>query len=490
MKDLQLGTTLEQKGNLEEAVFAYRRAVKNEPKSAQAHHFLAKALTKKGYWQEAINHYHKTIELEPKFFNSCQEMGRYLAKLNHRDKAINLYQKIGDTLAKKNLFQEAITVYEQAIELNLDQKWFYLYIGDIYNRQGNSAAAIDAYLKAIELAPEFWQPHDRLLIKVQRDRLETELLERMIEPYQEVIRKRPDYLLGYSNLGDILTKLGRLDEAISCYQNASYRQNLKLKPKFIEQAWDAGKRGQTPKFVIIGSMRCGTTSLYEYLTFHPQFVPAIKKEVKFFNFNFGAGKEWYLAHFPAIAEGKNYVTGEGSPDHLYYPEVAPRILELFPDMKLIVMLRNPIDRSISQYYHWRKVGAEFRSLQDAIADEIDLIKEMAQPYFDGKIARKGGSGCLLESVYIYFLEKWMSIIPKEQFLILKSEDFYQNTPATLDQVFKFVGLPNYQLTDYKTYNAGSYSNIKPEMRQLLVECFRPHNQRLEEFLGMKFDWDR
>ncbi|GAB4234754.1 MAG: hypothetical protein Kow0049_18840 [Stanieria sp.] len=489
MKDLQLGATLEQQGNLEEAVFAYRRAVKTEPKSAQAHHRLAKALTKKGYWQEAINYYHKTVELEPKLFNSCQELGRYLIKLNHQDKAISLYQKIGETLAKKNLFHDAITIYEQAVELDLDQKWFYLYIGDLYNRQGDSLAAIDAYLKAIAIAPEFWQPHDRLLIKVQREKLAPELLERMIKPYQEVIRKSPDYLLGYSNLGDILTKLGRLDEAISCYQNASYRQNLKLKPKFVEQAWDAGKRGQEPKFVIIGSMRCGTTSLYEYLTFHPQFVPALKKEVKFFNFNFDAGKEWYLAHFPAIAEGKNYVTGEGSPDHLYYPEVAPRILELFPDMKLIVMLRNPIDRSISQYYHWRKVGAEFRSLKDAIADEIELIKKMSQPSFDGNLSRKGNSGCLLESVYIYFLEQWMSIIPKEKFLILKSEDFYQNTPATLNQVFDFIGLPNYQLKDYKTYNAGSYSDIDPEMHQLLAECFQPHNQRLEEFLGMKFDWD-
>lgn len=488
MKDLQLGATLEQQGNLEEAVFAYRRAIQTEPKSAQAHHLLAKALTKKGYWQEAINSYSKTVELEPKLFNSCQELGKYLIKLNHQDKAINLYQKVGETLAKQEFFQEAIALYEQAVELDLDRKWFYLYIGDIYNRQGDSSAAIDAYLKAIDLAPEFWQPHDRLLIKVQREQLPTELLEKMIEPYQEVIRKRPDYLLGYSNLGDILTKLGRLDEAISCYQNASYRQNLKLKPKFVEQAWDRGKRGQEPKFVIIGSMRCGTTSLYEYLTFHPQFVPALKKEVKFFNFNFDAGKEWYLAHFPAIAEDKNYVTGEGSPDHLYYPEVAPRILELFPDLKLIVMLRNPIDRSISQYYHWRKVGAEFRSIKEAIADEIGLIKEMAQPSFKGKLERKGGSGCLLESVYLYFLEQWMSVIPKDQFLVLKSEDFYQNTPEVLNQVFDFIGLPSYQLQDYKTYNAGSYSNIDPETRNILAECFQPHNQRLEEYLGMKFDW--
>ncbi len=489
MQDLQVGHQLEVEGQLDKAITTYRKAVQSHPNSAEAHHTLGKALTKKGYWKEAISCYQEAVKLDLSLLTACNELGNYLKNLGHTDKAIDLYKKVGETLNRIDKLDEAIAVYQEAIKLKLDPKWFYLYIGDIYNRKDDQQASIDAYLQAIEIAPEFWQPHDRLLIKVQRLKLKPKLLKQLIPAYRKVIQKKPDYLLAYSNLGDILTKLNRLDEAVDCYQAASYRQNSQLKPEFVETAWDSEKKGEVPKFIIIGSMRCGTTSLYEYLTYHPQFVPAIKKEVKFFNFNYESGKEWYLAHFPSIREGSGYITGEGSPDHLYFPKVAKRIIELFPDMKLIVMLRNPVERSVSQYYHWIKVGAEHRSLEDSIASDLELVQEMVSPSFDGKIKRKGKAGCLLESVYVHFLEKWMSVIPKEQFLILKSEDFYQDTPKVLSQVFEFVGLPQYELQEYKTYNAGSYSKIDESTRQRLVECFRPHNQRLEEFLGMKFGWD-
>ena len=489
MQELEVGQQLEEQGKLQEAILAYRKAVKAESNSVAAHHSLAKALTKKGHWKEAIRCYQKMVEIEPSSFDTCHKLGKYLKQLGYLDKAIALYKQVGDSLSKKNQLDKAIQLYQVAIELDLDPKWFYVYIGDLENRRGNLEAAVTSYLKAIKIAPEFWQPHDRLLIKLQRQELSTELMESMIPVYQEVIEKRPDYLLSYSNLGDIFTKVGRIDEAISQYQTASYRQNLKLKPEFVDQAWDDKKKGQEPKFIIIGSMRCGTTSLYKYLTFHPQFVPAMTKEVKFFNFNFEAGKDWYLAHFPPIREGSSYLTGEGSPDYLYYPIVAQRIHDLFPDMKLIVMLRNPVERAISQYYHWVKVGAEYRSLEASINSDLELVRKMANPAFDGKLKRKGKTGCLLESVYIYFLEKWMSIFPKEQFLILKSEDFYTNTAKTMREIYDFIGLPDYQLSEYQTFNAGCYDKIDTSTRRTIVESFRLHNQRLEEFLDMRFNWD-
>lgn len=493
MKDLQIGNQLEQEGKIDKAIDAYNRAVKVEPKSVEAHHHLAKALKSKGYWNQAIAAYQKLAELRPENLEIINELGTYLISLGYKEKAIDLYKETGEVLAKslalKKELETYISVYQEAIKIGVEPQWFHLYIGDVYSRQGDLENAINSYLKAIEIAPKFWEPHDRILLKVQREPVPWELLEKMIDFYQEVIRKCPDYLLAYSNLGDILTKLGRKKDAINCYQTGSYRQNSILKPRFVEQAWDSTKKGQQPKFIIIGSMRCGTTSLYEYLTYHPQFVPALKKEVKFFNFNYESGKDWYKAHFPSILEGSGYITGEGSPDHLYYPEVATKIKELFPDMKLIVMLRNPVERSISQYYHWVKVGAEYRSLEKAIADEIELIEQMASPNFNGVIKRKGDSGCLLESVYIHFLEKWMSVIPKEQFLIIKSEDFYANTADSLRQVYDFIGLPDYQLPEYKTYNANAYDKINKETYNTLEKCFLPHNQKLEEFLGMKFDWN-
>ena len=83
----------------------------------------------------------------------------------------------------------------------------------------------------------------------------------------------------------------------------------------------------------------------------------------------------------------------------------------------------------------------------------------------------------------------MTVFPKEQILILKSEEFYSNPSATMKQVHRFLNLPDYQLTEYRNYNPGSYSLISDKLRQQLVEFFHPYNQELEEYLGMEFNWE-
>jgi hypothetical protein len=98
-------------------------------------------------------------------------------------------------------------------------------------------------------------------------------------------------------------------------------------------------------------------------------------------------------------------------------------------------------------------------------------------------------GDLLFGLYVYFLEKWMAVFPREQILILQSEDFYAHPAATLTQVFDFLGVPDYPLPAYPNYNPGSYSPMTEDLRQILADFFRPHNQRLEAYLGMKFNWD-
>ena len=93
------------------------------------------------------------------------------------------------------------------------------------------------------------------------------------------------------------------------------------------------------------------------------------------------------------------------------------------------------------------------------------------------------------SLYIHFLKKWINIFPKEQLLILKSEDMYENPAATTKQVFDFLDLPYYELLEYKHYFPGSYPPINASLRSQLSELFQPHNQKLEEYIGMKFNWN-
>lgn len=98
-------------------------------------------------------------------------------------------------------------------------------------------------------------------------------------------------------------------------------------------------------------------------------------------------------------------------------------------------------------------------------------------------------GYLWRGLYLPFLEKWMSIFPREQFLIIRSEDFYQNPSQVFNRVLDFLGLPSYELSNYCSYNSGRYPQIEPSVYSQLRDYFYPHNQRLQDFLNLEFDWD-
>ena len=116
-----------------------------------------------------------------------------------------------------------------------------------------------------------------------------------------------------------------------------------------------------PDFVIIGAMKSGTTSLYDFLIKHPAIAPAAKKEVMYFStwYKYKLGKLWYRSNFPTnLSRSAFYkkttqrlLSGEASPPYLFYPMVPGRMKGVLPDVKLIVILRNPVDRAYSHYHH-------------------------------------------------------------------------------------------------------------------------------------------
>lgn len=261
-----------------------------------------------------------------------------------------------------------------------------------------------------------------------------------------------------------------------------------------------------PTFIIIGAQKCGTTSLYNYMIEHPQILPASMKELHFFNWRSKQGNrktaegvDWYLSQFPTIPSGKDLITGEATPDYLLDPYTPQRMFKLLPDVKLIVILRNPVDRAVSQYYHNRSIKKRMMeplSFREAIAKEPERInneksKLMLDENYRSLFHRK--YSYVERGLYIEQLERWMSIFPRENFLILKSEEFFKNRDLTLRQVFNFLGLPHHQITNQKKYNElhskQFYKPISQKIRSTLAEYFKPYNQRLEEYLGMKFNWD-
>jgi len=244
-----------------------------------------------------------------------------------------------------------------------------------------------------------------------------------------------------------------------------------------------------PNFIIIGAQKCGTTSLYQYLIQHPQIVPASQKEVHFFDLNFVKGMDWYRQQFQPFSEG--LITGEASPYYIFHPLVAQRIYEFFPQIKLIALLRNPVERAISHYYHEVRLGFEKLGLEDAIAQEFARLKgETAKMLADANYYSYNHQHYtyLSRGIYVEQLKHWMQFFPKEQFLVLPSEELYNQPNMVLNQVLEFLQLPSFQLTQYEKYNSGEYPEVNQEIRQKIQTYFQPYNQELAELLGEKFAW--
>jgi hypothetical protein len=254
-----------------------------------------------------------------------------------------------------------------------------------------------------------------------------------------------------------------------------------------------------PDFIIIGAQRAGTTSVYNYLNQHPAVIAALTKEVHFFDVNFDQGLGWYRAYFPSYRRKSviqrqrgRCVTGEASPYYLFHPRVPRRVKAVLADVKLIALLRNPVDRAFSHYHHELRAGREHLTFEAAIAREPERLQGEAARILADESYDSFNHQCysyLARGVYVDQLRTWLSYFPREQMLILKSEDLYAHPCLATKQVLAFLDLPEWELGHYRKYHAQPYAKMEAATRALLVDYFAPYNQQLYALLGRDFGWD-
>jgi len=256
-----------------------------------------------------------------------------------------------------------------------------------------------------------------------------------------------------------------------------------------------------PSFFIIGAQRSGTTSLYNYLASHPAIASSLMKEVHFFDFRYRKGVLWYRSHFPTLlyqhfprsTRGKSCIAGEASPYYICHPHAPKRIAAALPQAKLIALLRNPVDRAYSHYHHEVRLGFESLSFRDAVEREEERLRgEMERMLADENYYSFNHHhfSYLSRGLYADQLSLWFRYLPREQFLIIKSEDFYSNPSGIYRQVTEFLGVHAVELKEYKTYNYADYSVMDPELRDRLIRHFGSHNEQLYEMLGRNLGWDQ
>lgn len=260
--------------------------------------------------------------------------------------------------------------------------------------------------------------------------------------------------------------------------------------------------GALPDFIIVGAQKCGTTSLYHYLVQHPCIYPASVKEVGYFDRYYAKGIGWYRAQFPSRLKkllathlrGEPFLTGEASTGYIMKPHSLRRIQRTLPGVKVLLMLRNPVDRAYSHYQHTLRIRRETLPFEEAIGREEERIgsawKRMLEEddYYNLEIAFYG---YLRTGMYADQVRVLQTLFPKERTLIMRTEDFNADPASAVRRVVAFLGLPAWAPERFERHNKGSYeTKLEPRVRERLVEYFRPHNERLSSYLGIGLGWDR
>jgi len=292
---------------------------------------------------------------------------------------------------------------------------------------------------------------------------------------------------------------------LKLFEKATYILKLLLSrlKKFFRQPYE-------PDFLLIGAQKSGSTSLHYYLNQHPNIQGSVPKEIHYFDrhIHFGKSVKWYEKHFQKSASDK-VLNFEATPNYIFNPECPRLIHEHYPDIKLILILRNPKARALSAYNMYRdfferkafrlvkskpKPGLENpiyahlfkgRSTFPSIEEVFEFEK---QALANGQIAEPA---IFRRGLYVEQIERYLKYFKPEQLLILSFEDLIHDLSSSLNQVYKFLGVSNFpfEKLDTRVINKRDYKkNMDQSLLDQLDEFYYEPNKRLYELVGRKFEW--
>jgi hypothetical protein len=257
-----------------------------------------------------------------------------------------------------------------------------------------------------------------------------------------------------------------------------------------------------PGFLIIGAQRCGTTSMYRTLSQHPAVLKAVlHKGVHYFDMNYGRGLDWYQAHFPLTARARRRarsggafpLTFESSPYYMFHPLAPARIARDLPGVKLLVLLRDPVERAYSAHAHELARGYESETFERAL--------ELEDERLSGEVGRITADPDYLShshqhhayrarSQYADQLEALEKHFGANRVHVVDSGDFFARPEPVYDRVLDFLGLPHLGYPSFERHNARPRSAMPETLRASLDEHFLPFDARLTRWLGEVPSWRR
>lgn len=254
----------------------------------------------------------------------------------------------------------------------------------------------------------------------------------------------------------------------------------------------------SPDFILAGGQRCGTTSLFRALEQHSQIVrPSFHKGINYFDLNYHRGPRWYTAHFPLLATARRRTLAEATPItfeasgyYMFHPEAVPRLARDLPTAKIVVMLRDPVDRAHSAWKHERARGFETEDFVRALHLEDERIDGEAtmlrDPRYESFAHRHHAYAA--RSDYAPQVERLLEYIPLERLHVIYSETFFSEPDDEFRRLTDFLGaLPARNIT-YDRHNARLSGSMPEEAHALLRTKLRRTYEELETITGRRPPW--
>jgi hypothetical protein len=299
-----------------------------------------------------------------------------------------------------------------------------------------------------------------------------------------------------------------------------------------------------PEFMLIGGAKCGTTSFSTYLPSHPQVKNCQIKEPNFWSWQLCTRSQYQglFVNPEPISEPKpdQQVSGEYSTSSLIHPLVPRRVRARLPNLKIIVLLRNPVDRAYSHYIMSQREGLEpFKSFDEIVRQEVSEVPNLLAAHRRGfldldyrsnahrslpdgtpisvaehnhnwpahtldseeHLFRFYGTSYVFRSLYHSQLWRWMQLFPRQQIKVIQAEKLFADREAVMNDVVSFLNLQPYEFKPQDLEHSwgggasnhqkpGDYERMKPDTRHYLQTYFEPFNEQLFELIGERYDWSR
>ena len=249
-----------------------------------------------------------------------------------------------------------------------------------------------------------------------------------------------------------------------------------------------------PKFIIAGAQKSGTTALFNILSQHKDILPPIKKELNYFNndpiYNKYKNKlRYYHSYFSVSLPFSKKIGLESTPLYLYHPDVARRIYSYNPNIKIIIVLRDPVKRLISAWNFYRSKHPDvFYQYYPKNITLSELINGDIRN-FENINYNSNPISLLRVGVYYEQLQRFFEQFSKDQILVLDYDQLKSNYDLVIREILDFLGLSFEEIPNLKANITQKYDfSIYNTEVDLLKEFYKPFNKSLFELLGKEFSW--